>query len=101
MDYAGGSTERVIVLSIPDWGMTPFAEGVDRSRISAEIDAFNIINKAAAESAGVRYVDVTPISRMAAGDATYLAEDKLHPSGTMYAAWVDLLLPQALKALGK
>ena len=101
VDYAGGSPDRVIVLSIPDWGLTPFAEGSDRSRITAEIEAFNAINKASADSAGARYVDIFPVSRMAASDAAYLAVDNLHPSGKMYAAWVELLLPQALIALGK
>jgi lysophospholipase L1-like esterase len=99
VDYAGGRTERAIVVSIPDWGITPFAEGSDRRRITTEIDAYNAINRAEAASARVPYVDVTPISRMTAGDAAYLAEDKLHPSGKMYAAWVDLLMPQALTAL--
>ncbi len=96
---AGDDPTRVIVLSIPDWGVTPFAAGRDRAAIRAEIDAFNAINRQAAQAAGVHYVDVTPISRQAADDDTLLAPDGLHPSGQMYAAWVDLVLPAALKAL--
>jgi len=97
---AGDDPARVIVLSIPDWGVTPFAAGRDRAAIRAEIDAFNAINRQVAQAAGVRYVDVTPISRQAAADDALLAPDGLHPSGQMYAAWVDLVYPVALAALG-
>lgn len=97
--FAGGDPQRVIVLSIPDWGVTPFAAGRDRAEIAAEIDQFNAINRAAAADVGARYVDVTPISRRAAEDATLLATDQLHPSGAMYAVWVALVLPEAAAAL--
>ncbi|MBI1951547.1 MAG: SGNH/GDSL hydrolase family protein [Acidobacteria bacterium] len=100
--YAGGEAARVIVLSIPDWGTTPFAEGRDRGRIAAEIDRFNAINREETEKRGARYVDVTPESRAAAGEGaqTLIAPDGLHPSGGMYAGWARLALPQALAALG-
>lgn len=100
--YAGGDPKRVIVLSIPDWGVTPFAQRDPRGaqRIGAEIDAFNAVNQEEALAAGVRYVDVTPISRQAPADPGLIAADGLHPSGRMYAAWVDLALPEALAALG-
>jgi lysophospholipase L1-like esterase len=96
---AGGKARRVMVLSIPDWGVTPFAEGRDRSRISAEIDAFNSVNREEAGRFGVNYVDVTDVSRRARQVPAYLAADGLHPSGEMYAAWVTLALPSALEAL--
>jgi lysophospholipase L1-like esterase len=100
--YAGGDPQRVLVLSIPDWGVTPFAQNDPRpaAQISAEIDAFNAINKEEAQSAGVHYVDVTPISRQALSDRDLTAFDGLHPSGKMYAAWASLALPEALAALG-
>jgi lysophospholipase L1-like esterase len=100
--YAGGDAKRVIVLSIPDWGVTPFAQNDPRpaTQISAEIDAFNAINKDESQKAGVRYVDVTPISRQAPADPALIADDGLHPSGKMYAAWAALALPEALSALG-
>jgi lysophospholipase L1-like esterase len=97
--FAGARPGRVIVLSIPDWGVTPFAGDRDRGRVAAEIDAFNAINQAEAERAGARYVDVTSESRTASGDPTLIAGDGLHPSGKMYAEWVELALPQALAAL--
>ncbi|MFQ5794249.1 MAG: SGNH/GDSL hydrolase family protein [Candidatus Bipolaricaulia bacterium] len=98
--FAKGDTGRVIVLSIPDWGVTPYAEGRDREQIAAEIDHFNAVNREETERAGARYVDVTSVSREAARDGELIASDGLHPSGKMYAAWVRLVLPEALSALG-
>lgn len=97
--FAGDNPARVLVLSIPDWGVTPFAAGRDRGQIAAEIDAFNAINRQEAEFRDVHYVDVTPISREAADDAGLTARDGLHPSGTMYARWADLALTEACEAL--
>jgi lysophospholipase L1-like esterase len=99
VQFAGGEPGRVIVLSIPDWGVTPFAQLRHPARIAAEIDAFNAINRAASQSAGAAYIDITPISRRAASDPSLLAPDGLHPSVKMYSAWVDLLLPVALDLL--
>lgn len=99
--FAGGDPSRVVVLSIPDWGVTPFAALRDRAAIASEIDAFNAINRDEADKAGVHYVDVTPISRQAAQEPSLLAADGLHPSGTMYAAWAALALPVAKQALKK
>ena len=100
--YAGGDPKHVIVLSIPDWGVTPYAQNDPRpaAQISAEIDAFNAINKDESQKAGVHYVDVTPISRQAPTNPALIAPDGLHPSGKMYAAWAALALPEALAALG-
>lgn len=99
--FAGGDAERVIVLSIPDWGVMPFAEGRDRDQIATEIDAFNAINREEAQRAGAWYVDVTPVSREAARDSTLVAGDGLHPSGAQYTRWARLALPAALAALGR
>lgn len=96
---AGARPDRVIVLSIPDWGVTPFAEGRDREQIAAAIDAFNAVNRAESEAAGVAYFDITPISRTAAENTDMLAYDGLHPSGEMYAAWVEVLLDQVVGIL--
>jgi len=97
--FAGGRPARVLVLSIPDWGATPFASGRDRAKIAVEIDAYNAVNRAEAEAAGARWVDVTAISREAATDASLLAPDVLHPSAAMYARWVELALPVVRAAL--
>ena len=98
---AGGHPDHVIVLSIPDWGVTPFAAGRQRAAIAAAIDRFNATNRAETLQAGARYVDITPVSRQALHDTTLIASDGLHPSGKMYTKWVDLVLPTALAALGK
>lgn len=94
-----GSPGRALVLSIPDWGVTPFADGRDRAQIAREIDAFNAVNREEAVRAGARYVDLTPVSKAAATDRRMVAEDGLHPSGRMYRAWAELTLPEALAAL--
>jgi lysophospholipase L1-like esterase len=98
--FAGGEANRVLVLSIPDWGVTPFAAGRDRSQIADEINRFNAVIREETQRVGARYLDVTPISRQAATERTLIAEDGLHPSGKMYEAWVRLVLPEALAALG-
>ncbi len=96
--YAGGHAAHVIVLSIPDWSVTPFAAGQQRAAIAAAIDHFNTINRQETAQAGAHYVDVTPVSRQALQDASLLATDGLHPSGKMYTQWVELVLPTALAA---
>jgi lysophospholipase L1-like esterase len=87
ISYAGGIRERVVVLSIPDWGVTPFAAGRDRSKIAEEIDLFNVINKRKTRDAGVFYLDITPLTREAATDQSLLAEDGLHPGAKDYRRW--------------
>ncbi|MCL4869599.1 MAG: SGNH/GDSL hydrolase family protein [Anaerolineae bacterium] len=98
--FAGGEPGRVIVLSIPDWGVTPFAEGRDLVQIAQEIDTFNALNRAEAEQQGAAYIDVTPISRQAAADPALIASDGLHPSGKMYGVWAELAFAAACVALG-
>jgi len=95
--FAGGKATRVMVVSIPDWGVTPFANGRDRRAVGRAIDRFNAINREETSHAGARYADITPVSRRAAGDASLVAADGLHPSVSMYAAWLDVILPIALE----
>ncbi len=103
VSFAGGDAGRVLVVSIPDWGTTPFARGRDRARIAFEIDRFNAANREATERTGARYVDVTGVSSLLGvpGSEALVAADGLHPSGAMYAEWARRVLPQALAALGK
>jgi lysophospholipase L1-like esterase len=93
---AGGNAACVIAVSIPDWGVTPFArgEGRDAATIASAIDAFNAVACAEAVGAGVRWIDVTGISR-AADAREELASDGLHPSAAQYARWVEAILPGA------
>lgn len=99
---AGGEARRVIVISIPDWGVTPFARKDERTpaRIAGEIDSFNDVNRQLAESHGARYVDVTDISREVADDILLVANDGLHPSPQQYRRWTQRILPVARDILG-
>ncbi len=94
--FACGDLKRVIVVSIPDWGVTPFASNRDRAAIARAIDQFNAINRDEAGRAGVRYVDITPISR---ARPDLVAADGLHPSAEMYQEWVRLIAPEAARIL--
>ena len=89
--YAGGKNQHVIVLSIPDWGVTPFAVDRDRKKIAEEIDLFNSINKKMAAQYQVHYIDITPYTREADHDLSLVAEDGLHPSGKDYKRWAVLV----------
>ncbi len=87
--FAGNKPEKVVVLSIPDWGVTPFANGRDRAQIAIEIDAYNSANKQIAQQYNVHYIDITPWTREAATDNTLIASDGLHPSGKEYKRWAE------------
>jgi len=99
IEYSGGDLKRVIVLSIPDWGVTPFAQDRDTTSIGLQINQFNAVNLEETQKAGAHYVDVTSISRMATADGDLLAPDGLHPSRKMYAMWAEKVLPIALEIL--
>jgi lysophospholipase L1-like esterase len=90
ISLAGGKPERVFVLSIPDYAYTPFGNG--NPDISAEIDAFNDANRTITAQYQVRYVDITPISRLGLQQPELVANDNLHPSALMYRLWVEEIL---------
>ena len=96
--FAGGRPKRVLVLSIPDWGVTPFRAERGATGVGADIDAFNTINREISYAMSVPYVDITSVSRELTGAAMF-APDGLHPSGEMYTLWAELALPAALAAL--
>lgn len=98
---AGNNPDRVVVLSIPDYGVTPFVGEKNPPKISREIEEYNAISKSISDSLGVSYVNITPISRKAKNDTTLLADDKLHPSGKMYAQWVEKALTVIMSKLRK
>lgn len=93
--FAGGRPRRVFVLSIPDWGVTPFAaqSGRDTEVIARELDAFNAIAAQRCRERGVAFIDITPASRARGAEPAMLAGDGLHPSAAMYAEWTRLALP--------
>jgi lysophospholipase L1-like esterase len=91
IQFAGGNASHVIVLSIPDWGVTPFAEGGDRKKIAAEIDEYNLTNKLIAEKYNVHFINITNSTREAAKDSSLLTSDRLHPSAKEYERWAKLV----------
>ena len=97
VEFADGKSARVVVLSIPDWGVTPFASGRDRAKIGSEIDRFNEIAKSETVKAGAHWVDVTPVSREE--NARWYGADGLHPTGAQYAIWAQLAVDAATAAL--
>jgi acyl-CoA thioesterase-1 len=90
--YAGGKPENVFVLSIPDWGVTPFGLA-GRERIAKEIDQFNKVAKEECDKEKILFINITSISRKALNDPTMVADDNLHYSGKMHQLWVDETLP--------
>lgn len=101
LTFAKGNKSRVFVVSIPDWGVTPFGKnsGKDIKVIAQQIDAFNSVNKEETLAVGVSYIDITPGSRVALTDASLIASDGLHPSSKMYSEWAAALLPLIKKSL--
>lgn len=87
---AGNNNRKVIVLSIPDYGKTPFGASKEE-KIEKEIDAYNKASKDICKKYKVKYFNITPISRRAKADPELVADDDLHPSGKMYSAWVELI----------
>ncbi len=90
--FAKGNTDKTVVVSIPDWGVTPFAADRDRAVIAREIDAFNTVNREIALAYSVAYIDITDLSRLALNDPNLTASDGLHPSGKMYSLWAKKVM---------
>jgi lysophospholipase L1-like esterase len=100
IQLAKGRKDKVFVLSIPDYGVTPFGSA-NESYISSQIDIFNSINKELSDSMNVRYFDITPISREAKTNQELTCSDQLHPSKLMYSKWVDLMLDDVVNLARK
>ena len=98
---ARGRADRVLVLSIPDWGVTPFVKTTQATpeQVATELDAYNAAAQVVCEAHEVAYVDITPISRERGAEPEMLADDGLHPSAAMYTLWTALALPVARSLL--
>ncbi len=99
LGFAGGRAQSVLVLSIPDWGVTPFAQDRDRALIASELDAYNAAAARICANQGVAFVDITGLSRDHGHDPAMLAEDGLHPSAAMYRLWAERSMPLAERLL--
>jgi lysophospholipase L1-like esterase len=93
--FSKNGKKGVFIVSIPDWGITPFARGRDIDNIAKQIDEFNRLSKSVCDKEGIVYVDITDISRIP--DPTFIANDGLHPSGLMYAKWVERIQPKIME----
>ena len=91
IQFAGGKRDHVFVLSIPDWGATPFAKDRDQDKITREIDLYNATNQKITQQYKVEYIEITAGTRDAKNDLGLVADDKLHPSKNEYARWADKL----------
>ena len=98
--YAEEKPDHVFVLSIPDWGVTPFAKEKNRQKIASEIDEYNMLNKQIAQQYKVHYLDITTPLRSVANDKTFIAADGLHPSGKAYAQWAQMLAKMIIEVAG-
>lgn len=89
--FSGNIAHHVVVVSIPDWGATPFAKDRNREEIALEIDQFNAVNREISKELGVHYVNITPGSRLSLSDFSLITSDELHPSGKEYLKWAELI----------
>lgn len=87
ISLAADRADHVLILSIPDWSVTPFAADLDRNQLRADLEKFNRINRKLTHRAGANYLDITPLSRRASLTPGGLVEDGLHPSGQQYRVW--------------
>ena len=94
--FADGQPRKVMAVSIPDWSVTPFAQGRNCVKISGEIDAFNQRAKDSAMSQGLTWINVTEQSRSLKDQVDMLVADALHPSALQYAKWVEIISSEIL-----
>ena len=99
IQFADNKPYRVFVLSIPDWGVTPFAEGRDRKQVAEEIDAYNYVCEASAKQFLANFIEITSSQRHDGDRTDFLATDGLHPSGKEYVKWAIKLSDAILKEL--
>jgi lysophospholipase L1-like esterase len=99
LHFTGNKPERVIVVSIPDWGTTPFAKGRDRKKIAREIDDYNTAKRSLAEKYGVHFTDITTAQRADGNESEFITADKLHPSAKEYTKWAALVAGRMIEVL--
>jgi lysophospholipase L1-like esterase len=92
IQFANNKSHHVIVLSIPDWGVTPFASDRNKNKIAEEIDGYNLVCKSATQKFNTHFIDITTAQRLDGDKEEFLAADKLHPSGKEYKKWADFIL---------
>jgi len=96
IELTGGNPDHVLVVSIPDYSVTPFGQKKNPDKIERELAEYNATNKAITDRLGAYYVNITPGSKKALNDRSLIAGDGLHPSGKMYTQWVEQIMPVLL-----
>ncbi len=99
--FAGGNSKHVVVISIPDWSVTPFASKRSIGNASKEIDAFNLICQNFASKYQCHFINITEQTRLAKNDTSLLAADQLHYSAKSHAVWAGELAAILAKQLTK
>jgi lysophospholipase L1-like esterase len=99
IQFTGNKPSHVFVLSIPDWGVTPFAEGRDREKVAEEIDSYNAVCQNSAAAFKTHFINITDSQREDGNKTEFLAPDGLHPSGKEYKKWAGKLADEIVKAL--
>ncbi|OOG71927.1 lysophospholipase [Algoriphagus sp. A40] len=99
IDFARGQKDHVVVLSIPDWGVTPFAvtRNTDKAKVALEIDAYNSAKKAICDKYQITFIDITEDYRVIGAKTEMVVEDQLHPSALVYSRWTEKLLTEVQK----
>lgn len=98
IEFAGGEASRVFVVSIPNYGVTPFGLK-NEDKIRQELLVYDDIAQSIASEYDIPFVNITPISEGAKKDVALIAEDQLHPSDKMYSLWVKEILPTVVQLL--
>lgn len=92
--FANGDTSKVFVVSIPNYGVTPFGIEKGEEKIRQQLLVYDAIADSISSELNIPFVNITPVSEKAKEDPSYIASDQLHPSGKQYKEWVDLILPE-------
>ena len=99
--FADGDSSKVFVVSIPNYGVTPFGIEKGEEKIRQELLVYDAIADSISSEMNIPFVNITPVSEKAKEDSTYIASDQLHPSGKQDKEWVDLILPEVKIVLKK
>lgn len=91
---------RIFVVSIPDYGVTPFGSN-NSETIAQELDDYNEYARSRCQALNIPYINITEISRTLGASDGALASDNLHPSGIQYAEWVEEIAPAVTEIIGE
>jgi len=94
ISFANNDPKNVFVVSIPNYGVTPFGMEKGEDKIRQELLIYDSIADSISSEFDIPFINITPVSEKAKSDASYIASDQLHPSGKQYTEWVEVILPK-------